>query len=958
MNISQLLSNIATKLHSINALVLLLLFNVLLIISQDAFALTKPTLTSPSNNAEITTASQTFSWTHPSGAVNPQSFTAVLPVGRVDVSGGVTVPSNVIVGKNFAVSFNLKEFQGGSKTFEYVELWIKDSSGGDLYMAKRWDNISFSANQQQAFSTTTFLDPVKGRDAGTYRAIVRGKVVGDVPFNFGVVNGSGAVNPQNFNAVLPVVPLIVKAPVQRPEPTAIESTPNAPLGKKKGLVFITHGWNSTADGWVTDVANNIRAQTQAHPDSEVDWTVRIYDWRYDSGCRFGNYEFGKVDCDQVTNLFDLINELGPWYAYTNALIHGKAVAIQLAKEEFSYIHFIAHSAGSNLIETAAAWIPIKAKTFGKKVVPKIHSTFLDAYDPRGYNSTYGQSSIWAEHYVDMSSKQAEMDAYLAQLEPSIAVGMFTDLVNDQDIFLLQAFNFDVTTLGEFKFCFAIENPLCFIERHSSPYVWYNKTITGDVSADVGFALALESGRARLPNFDNDNYRRGDVCFLPSTFKSCRGYPIRVSKPIIDFNCHDIWQCPDNLLLKTSKSNTGTVDLSVPGTVTLKSVYPTSVMNRNVRSIATATRASDSSAWVSMQINVTQPINTLLFDYSFLSQNAEGFLSVFVDNQVVYKADQRFTEDGVNSSKEVRIGDVLPGTHSLSFRLDPFTDVQSVIEISNIQTGVLTLVDNTKAKIYLSANDGFIVSNSGATVLGSTGNEVVTLGAGVSGAILDKNIERVVLADDSGYYNFKQTGDKLNVYDSAGSQLLVSVPLQGDADGTQFKFSNGVFDAKLSTGVMSLGGVTVSTTVGTLMPTNFSATTEPTPNTPSAAKVFLGAIDTFLVSSNGSRVFGNTGEEVVTLGEGVSNITLDQNIEKVILRGASSSYTYKQTGNKINIYDASGITPIAALPVQDDTDGTLITFSDGTASAKITAGVMSLGLATINSTIAAANPFPD
>lgn len=142
------------------------------------------------------------------------------------------------------------------------------------------------------------------------------------------------------------------------------------------------------------------------------------------------------------------------------------------------------------------------------------------------------------------------------------------------------------------------------------------------------------------------------------------------------------------------------------------------------------------------------------------------------------------------------------------------------------------------------------------------------------------------------------------------------------------------------------------------PTNFSATTEPTPNTPSAAKVFLGAVDTFLVSSSGSRVFGNTKEEVVTLGAGVSNITIDQNIEKVILRGASSSYTFQQTGNKINIYDAAGITPIAALPVQDDTYGTLITFSDGTASAKITAGVMSLGLATIDSTIAVANPFAD
>ena len=549
-----------------------------------------------------------------SGAVNPQSFTAVLPVGRVDVSSGLTVPAKVTVGKNFDVSFNLKEFQGGNKAFEYVELWIQDSSGGDLYMAKRWDNIPFSANQQQTFSTTTFLDPVKDRDAGRYRAIVRGKVAGDVPFNFGVVSGSGAVNPQSFTAVLPGVPLIVKTPVQRSEPTSMQHTPPPSPGKKKGLVFITHGWNSDAYGWVTDMANNIKAQTKN--DRKVKWTVLPYDWHKDASCSSNDiFEllleysffnradlFGAVECGK---------EFLPMTAHANARNIGNYVGEDIAGENFDYIHFIAHSAGSKLIDSAAEKIITLAREQGI-TAPKIHSTFLDAYDTIGNASTYGQNSNWAEHYVDVSSSQPLMIAFMAQLVPSISVGKITDLVNDQDIFLPQAFNFDVTTLGEFKYCFVIENPLCFIERHSSPYVWYNKTIT-DVSADVGFNLALESGRTRLPSFDNHNYRRGAVCSLPSIF-NCE-LEIRIPKPIIDFNCHDIWQCPDNPLLKTYRSDTKTVDLSVPGTITLKSVYPTSVMSRNARSTTSATGTSDSSAWVSMQINVTQPINTLMFDYS-------------------------------------------------------------------------------------------------------------------------------------------------------------------------------------------------------------------------------------------------------------------------------------------------------------------------------------------------------
>ena len=125
--------------------------------------------------------------------------------GFVDVSGGVTVsPATVTVGQNFTVSFDLKEYQGGTKTFEYVELWIQDGSGNDLYRVDpRWDNVSFSANQQRPFSITTFLDPARGRGAGTYRAMVRGKIAGDNPFNFGVVPNSGAVNPRPFTAVLP-----------------------------------------------------------------------------------------------------------------------------------------------------------------------------------------------------------------------------------------------------------------------------------------------------------------------------------------------------------------------------------------------------------------------------------------------------------------------------------------------------------------------------------------------------------------------------------------------------------------------------------------------------------------------------------------------------------------------------------------------------------------------------------
>ena len=136
-----------------------------------------------------------------SGASNPRIFSAVAQAsGRVDVNGGVTVsPATVTIDEYFDVSFSLKEYQGESKTLEYVELWMQDGNGQDLWRIERWNNVSFTPYEQKYYSVTTSLLSSYGRQPGTYRAIVRGNFTpGTDPFNFGVVPGSGAVNPVTF----------------------------------------------------------------------------------------------------------------------------------------------------------------------------------------------------------------------------------------------------------------------------------------------------------------------------------------------------------------------------------------------------------------------------------------------------------------------------------------------------------------------------------------------------------------------------------------------------------------------------------------------------------------------------------------------------------------------------------------------------------------------------------------
>jgi hypothetical protein len=110
---------------------------------------------------------------------------------------------------------------------------------------------------------------------------------------------------------------------------------------------------------------------------------------------------------------------------------------------------------------------------------------------------------------------------------------------------------------------------------------------------------------------------------------------------------------------------------------------------------------------------------------------------------------------------------------------------------------------------MGVDDLFYVGNSGLTIYGGSGNDTVTIAAGVTGVKLDQNVERINLPGAADSYAFKQTGNKLNIYDTTGTTLLVTVPVQGDADGTVLGFSDGSVSAMLTGGVMTVGGKTVS-----------------------------------------------------------------------------------------------------------------------------------------------------
>lgn len=148
-----------------------------------------------------------------------------------------------------------------------------------------------------------------------------------------------------------------------------------------------------------------------------------------------------------------------------------------------------------------------------------------------------------------------------------------------------------------------------------------------------------------------------------------------------------------------------------------------------------------------------------------------------------------------------------------------------------------------AKVYLDSGDSFTIASSNVTIYGSGGSENVTINSGVTGVTTDQNIEKVLFSGAIGDYKYKQAGNTMKIYDSAGTTLLATMPLQGDSDGTQMQFGSSVYEAKLTSGVMKLGGSTVGETIASATGTS-TGTSTGTGTTASNAATFSATNSTY------------------------------------------------------------------------------------------------------------------
>ena len=243
-------------------------------------------------------------------------------------------------------------------------------------------------------------------------------------------------------------------------------------------------------------------------------------------------------------------------------------------------------------------------------------------------------------------------------------------------------------------------------------------------------------------------------------------------------------------------------------------------------------------------------------------------------------------------------------------------------------------------VFLAPGGSIALASAAVNVYGVPGGDSVVLTTGSSKVVLDQNVDRVFLGAAPSAYRFQQAGIRLDGYEAMGNDLLFSVALQSDADGTVLVFPGGSASAKVSAAGMSVGGATVPSSAPAVISPTLGAFVAP-PSGPSAAGVFLGRDAGFTAASSGLKLYGAAGSEVVALSRGTAGIELDQAVDRVQFNGlATSALRFQQQGIGLVVYDAT--TLLARVPIQADADGTLITTTDGTMQAKVSAAGMFLG----------------
>lgn len=323
------------------------------------------------------------------------------------------------------------------------------------------------------------------------------------------------------------------------------------------------------------------------------------------------------------------------------------------------------------------------------------------------------------------------------------------------------------------------------------------------------------------------------------------------------------------------------------------------------------------------------------------------------------------------------------TNLISTLIDAVRDGSSYVYLKDLNTSALTQIDllsdnklpnGSSWNPQLSPDGNFVAFISDATNLVSNDNN------GVADVFL-KNLSTGEL---------KRLSD-----DSTGTGNVVDFAFSGDSSTLAYSRLSGL-EENATTNVYSVT-IQSSTDVESpviILPDEKPPIVEPPvvlpiDNAPiivqpsitiesTNAKTYLQKNSSFIVANSGLQLFGNSGDnEVATIVTGAENVVLDGNIDEIafadsigeslgssiaVMASSLSDYTFKQSGNLLQVYDKSGTTLVVSIPVQDDDNGSLLRFAEGTFVAELafrpSAGLLMMLGNTIVKSSTSTNVSPD
>lgn len=223
-----------------------------------------------------------------------------------------------------------------------------------------------------------------------------------------------------------------------------------------------------------------------------------------------------------------------------------------------------------------------------------------------------------------------------------------------------------------------------------------------------------------------------------------------------------------------------------------------------------------------------------------------------------------------------------------------------------------------AKVYLETTDTeFGIIDNSVTVYGANGTQKVSINAGVTGVIVDQNVESVSFLGNTSDYLFKQSTNKVMVYAADGTTLLATIPTQGDTDGTLLNFANGTIGAKLSGSSMNVGGAIVNSVISALSPTTIDTATK------SSATLFTG----LLATGSSTGVTPTPTTSTINVSSTSTTATLTSAADTIVFAAGNYDVTLSgfAVGDKIDLPATFSTT--LGLSNTSATDGTLVLQAD-------------------------------